>query len=146
MEMWEPYSGATRKGLPGGDTKIVFDRFHIMRDMTKAVDTVRKQEHRTFLRDGGDSPLTGTKYLWLFSEERRPERHEEAFATLQALNLKVGRAWAIKEALRTLWTYRQPAAVKRFFTPLYGWAVRSRLQPLKNTAATLKHPFPGQPP
>jgi hypothetical protein len=40
----------------------------------------------------GDSPLTGTKYLWLFSEERRPERHEEAFATLQALNLKVGRA------------------------------------------------------
>jgi transposase len=80
MDMWEPYIGATRKGLPDGDTKIVFDRFHIMRDMTKAVDTVRKQEHRTFLRDGGDSPLTGTKYLWLFSEERRPERHEEAFA------------------------------------------------------------------
>lgn len=102
MDMWEPYIGATRKGLPDGDTKIVFDRFHIMRDMTKAVDTVRRQEHRTFLRDGGDSPLTGTKYLWLFSEERRPERHEEAFATLQALNLKVGRAWAIKEALRTL--------------------------------------------
>ena len=55
-------------------TKIVFDRFHIMRDMTKAVDTVRKQEHRAFLRDGDDSPLTGTKYVWLFSDERRPER------------------------------------------------------------------------
>jgi hypothetical protein len=53
------------------------------------------------------------KYLGLFSEERRPGCHEEAFAILQALNLKVGRAWAIKEALRTLRTYRQPAAVKR---------------------------------
>ena len=72
-----------------------------MRDMTHAVETVRKQEHRGFLRAGSDSPLTGTKYLWLFSEERRPERHAEAFATLQALNLKVGRAWAIKEALRS---------------------------------------------
>ena len=109
MDMWEPYIGATRDGLPDGETKIVFDRFHIMREMTKAVDTVRKQEHRAFLRDGEDSPLTGTKYLWLFSDERRPEHHAETFATLQALNLKVGRAWAIKEALRTLWTYRQPA-------------------------------------
>jgi hypothetical protein len=36
--------------------------------------------------------LTGTKYLWLFSDERRPSRHAETFATLQALNLKVGRA------------------------------------------------------
>jgi transposase len=126
MDMWEPYIGATRAGLPDGDAKIVFDRFHIMREMTKAVDTVRKQEHRAFLHDGGDSPLTGTKYLWLFSDERRPAHHAEAFATLQALNLKVGRAWAIKEALRTLWTYRQQAAVKRFFTRWYGWAVRSR--------------------
>ena len=50
MDMWEPYIGATRDGLPNGDEKIVFDRFHIMREMTKAVDTVRKQEHREFLR------------------------------------------------------------------------------------------------
>ena len=84
MDMWEPYIGATREGVPKGDTKIVFDRFHIMRDMTKAVDTVRKQEHRAFLRDGEDSPLTGTKYVWLFSDERRPERHADTFATLHA--------------------------------------------------------------
>ena len=94
-----------------------------MREMTKAVDTVRKQEHRMFLREGEFSPLTGSKYLWLFSDERRPKRHADAFATLQALNLKVGLAWAIKEALRTLWTYRQPAAVTRFFTP--GTVVRN---------------------
>ena len=111
--------------------------------MTKAVDTVRKQEHRAFPRDGDDSPLTGTKYLWLFSEERRPERHAEAFATLQALNLKVGRAWAIKEALRTLWTYRRLPAVKRFFTRWHGWAVRSRLEPVKSVAATLKRHLAG---
>jgi transposase len=30
---------------------------------------------------------------------------------------------AIKEALRTLWTYRQPAAVRRFFTRWHGWAI-----------------------
>src|SRR5688572_19770747 len=30
MDMWEPYIGAPRTGLPDGDAKIVFDRFHIM--------------------------------------------------------------------------------------------------------------------
>ncbi len=59
----EPYVGATRAGLPNGGEKIVFDRFHIMRDMTKAVDTVQKQERREFLRAGTDSPLTDTKYV-----------------------------------------------------------------------------------
>jgi transposase len=142
MDMWEPYIGATRDGLPDGDQRIVFDRFHIMREMTKAVDTVRKQEHRSFLRTGDDSPLTGTKYLWLFSDERRPDHHADAFATLQALNLKVGRAWAIKEALRTLWTYRQAAAVTRFFQ-WYGWAVRSRLDPVKKVAGMLKRHLDG---
>ena len=143
MDMWEPYIIATRDGLPEGGAKIVFDRFHIMREMTKAVDTVRKQEHRGFLRAGDDSPLTGTKYLWLFSDERRPDRHAESFATLQALNLKVGRAWAIKEALRTLWTYRQGAAVSRFFSQWYGWAVRSRLDPVKKVAGMLKRHLDG---
>ena len=143
MDMWEPYIGATRDGLPEGAARIVFDRFHIMREMPNAVDTVRKQEHREFLRAGADSPLTGTKYVWLYSDERRPAHHAETFATLQALNLKVGRAWAIKEALRTLWTYRQTAAVKRFFTRWYAWAVRSRLEPVKQVAATLKRHLEG---
>jgi len=143
MDMWEPYIIATRDSLPDGGGKIVFDRFHIMREMTKAVDTVRKHEHRGFLRAGEDSPLTGTKYLWLFSDERRPDHHAESFATLQALNLKVGRAWAIKEALRTLWTFRQGAAVRRFFSQWYGWAIRSRLAPVKKVAGMIKRHLDG---
>ena len=53
MDMWDPYIKATREGLPTGPREIVFDRFHIMQDMTTAVDLVRKQEHRTLLRDDG---------------------------------------------------------------------------------------------
>ena len=143
MDMWQPYIQATCTGLPEGDQRIVFDRFHIMREMTKAVDTVRKQEHRAFLRAGEASPLTGTKYVWLFSEERLPEHHAATFASIQSLNLKVGRAWAIKEALRTLWTFRQGAAVTRFFSQWYGWAVRSRLDPVKKVAAMLKNHLDG---
>jgi transposase len=143
MDMWEPYVLATRDGLPDGAERIVFDRFHIMREMTKAVDTVRKEEHRALLHAGEESPLTGTKYVWLFSEENLPDYHAETFAQLQALNLKVGRAWAIKEALRTLWTFRQGAAVRRFFADWYAWAMRSQLEPVKKVAGMLKRHLDG---
>ena len=71
--------------------------------------------------------MTGTKYLWRFSDERRPDRHAAAFAALQTLQLKVGRAGVRKGTLRTLWTYRQRAAVGRFISQWYGWAIRSQL-------------------
>jgi transposase len=67
----------------------------------------------------------------------------EPFADLQALELKVGRAWAIKEALRTLWTYRQGAAVRRFFDRWYGWAIRSRLDPVKHVARMIRRHLDG---
>lgn len=143
MDMWDPYIKATRDGLPAGADRIVFDRFHVMRDITMAVDLVRKQEHRTLLRETGESVLTGTKYLWLYAAENRPRSRGGDFKQLQALNLKVGRAWAIKEALRTLWTYRQPAAVTRFFRRWYGWARRSQLEPIKRVAATLQRHLAG---
>jgi transposase len=138
MDMWDPYMRATREGLADGEQRIVFDRFHIMRDITAAVDTVRKHEHRALGGTAAGSALTGTKYLWLYSAEHLPAQHADTFAALKARHLKVARAWAIKEALRRLWTYRQPAAAGRFFRGWYGWARRSRLEPIRRVAATLQ--------
>jgi transposase len=137
MDMWDPYIRATREGLPTGEAKIVFDRFHIMREVTTAVDRVRKQEHRRLARDG-ESPLTGSKYWWLYGRERLPRQFAARFAALQAQHLQVGRAWALKEALRPLWDYRRPSAAARFFRRWYHWARCSRLEPMRQAAATLK--------
>jgi transposase len=55
MDMWEPYIQATRAQVPDAEDKIVFDRFHVMGPVGKAVDTVRKQEHRALMASG-DGP------------------------------------------------------------------------------------------
>jgi transposase len=46
MDMWEPFALSVRAHLADADDKIVFDRFHLMGYLGKAVDTVRKQENR----------------------------------------------------------------------------------------------------
>lgn len=137
MDMWDPYIAATKKHVPKAEKKIVFDRFHVMRHILKAVDEVRKSENRT-LSQAGDSPLKGTKYLWLWSQENVPERRQEEFAALRALDLKVCRAWAIKENLRRMWDYRYAAPMRNFFKRWYFWATHSRLKPMIAAAKTLK--------
>ena len=90
MDMWEPYLQAIRTHVPDAGSKIVFDRYHIMTHMGKAVDTVRKREHRT-LRASGDETLTGSKYLWLYAEENLPATHRPRLKGLLARPLTTAR-------------------------------------------------------
>ena len=137
MDMWEPYIQATRARVPDAAAKIVFDRFHIMGHVSNAVDTVRKQEHQELMALG-DETLKGSKYLWLYSRENVPERRRNEFAALRRQALKVGRAWALKEALRGLWHYVYPASGWKFWKQWYFWATHSRLKPMCQAAETIR--------
>lgn len=137
MDMWEPFATSTRAHLADADSKIVFDRYHLMGYLTKAVDTVRKAENRV-LAASGDKSLAGSKYLWLYSRENLPAKHADRFAALRAGDLKTARAWAIKESLRHFWSYRRRGWAAKHFKRWYFWATHSRLKPIIEAAKTLK--------
>ena len=137
MDMWEPFATSVRAHLTDADDKIVFDRYHLMGYLTKAVDTVRKQENRALVA-AGDKSMAGSKYLWLYSAENLPERHQNRFAVLRAGDLKTARAWAIKESLRHFWSYKRRGWGAKHFTRWYFWATHSRLKPIIDAAKTLK--------
>lgn len=136
MDMWDPYIAATTAHIPKAKEKIVFDRFHVTRMVSDAVDKVRRQEHKA-LRAQGDDRLKGTKYLWLANRENVPEWRQEEFETIRKGNLRTGRAWAIKEALRQFWNYAYAGCAKKFFRRWYFWATHSRLAPIIKVAKTL---------
>ena len=137
MDMWPPYISATLTRVPNAAEKIVFDRFHVMTFISEAVDMVRKQEHRE-LMESGDATLKGSKYLWLYNRENVPERRRDEFDALMRKELKVGRAWAIKEALRQLWQVVYPASGWKFWRRWYFWATHSRLEPIIKAAGTIR--------
>lgn len=141
MDMWEPYILATHAWVPGAATKIVFDKYHAVRTVTAAVDQVRRAEHKA-LHAQNDERLKGTKYLWLWNAENVPTWRRAEFDALKAAELKTGRAWAIKEALRGFWTYVYPKCAAKYFTAWYVWATHSRLVPMIKAAKTLKRHLP----
>jgi len=98
VDIWDPFLASIWEHVPEAEEKIVFDRYHLMTHMVKAVDQVRKEEHRE-LKKGGDKRLSGSKYLWLYSRENLPARHKQRFQSLKQMHLKTARAWAIKESL-----------------------------------------------
>lgn len=133
LDMWPAYINACRNNVPGADQKMVFDRFHIMRHVVDAVDKVRKQEHKALMKTGDDT-LTRSKYLWLANPENMTDKARDRFDELKAMELKTARAWALKEALRELWSYKSQAWATKFWKRWYFWATHSRLAPMIEAA------------
>jgi len=137
MDLWEPFWTSTVGHVPGAVAKIVHDPYHLVSYMNEAVNAVRKAEHRRLLQQG-DTTLTGTRQWWLYGFENVPEPHTLAFDRIKTLNLQTARAWGIKEVFRSFWLCPTKQKAAQYFKDWYGWAIRSRLAPVKKVARMFK--------
>ena len=138
MDMWPAYIRATKASLPNAAEKICFDRFHVAKYLGEAVDKVRRQEHKE-LRAEGNQMLTGSKYTWLKSPPNMSLQQKRAFHALRTSTLKTARAWAIKEMARNLWHYVRRGWALKGWNRWLSWAMRCRLEPVKEAAKTIKN-------
>jgi len=136
LDMWKAYASAVEEKLP--QAVIVHDKFHISQHFNEAVDQVRCKENKALLSQG-DERLKGSKFAWLSNEENISEKFAEQFSTLKNADLKVARAWAIKELFRDFWGYTYAGCAERHFNQWYSWAIRSRLEPIKAKARMIKN-------
>jgi len=137
LDMCPSFVKATQEHLPEGEYKIVFDRFHIMKLINEALDTVRKQEN-ALLYQQGDDRLNGSRQLWLWGEENLPQKYQERFASLKQLDLRTSRAWAMKENLRRLWEQPTLVAGSEHLVRWLDWVNRSGIKPMIQAAKALK--------
>jgi transposase len=141
MDMWTPFINTVTRCVPGAGEKIVFDRYHIVAHMNRAVDIVRRAEAKV-LRAEGDETLKGTRYLWLYGSENVPEHRRATFEELKAQSLTTSRAWAIKEMLRDLWECPSREDAVEFHRRWHHWATHSRLAPVIRVARMVKAHLP----
>ena len=137
MDMWGAYIAATQRVVPAAARKIVFDKFHVARLLGRAVDAVRRTEHRT-LQAQGVHTLTGTKYWWLTRADRMDAVRWHQFAPLRESTLKTARAWALKEVAMQCWHYVRRGWARKAWLAWLAWAVRSRLRPMQVVAETIR--------
>lgn len=137
MDMCQAYVSSTTSKLPDGASKIVFDKFHIAKMLSEAVDKIRREENAR-LRAVGDHRLVKTRYAWLRNPQNETAEQAQSAQSLRKSLLATARAWRLKETFMDFFTYRYQANARKFFDRWYGWACRSRLAPMKKVAKTLK--------
>ena len=139
MDRSPAFVAAVEQSLP--QAAIVHDPFHLAADLHKAVDQVRRQEHRTLQRSGDDT-LTGTKYLWLTDPHRLPPARLEHFTALAQQALKTARAWECKELFKGFHEQPDRNHGEIYFRRWYGRAIRSRLEPVRKVARSFRQSLP----
>jgi transposase len=137
MDMSAAFVKSAKANIPLAETKIVHDRFHIMKLLSEAVDKVRRGEHRE-LTEQGDNRLAGTRYLWLTGQENLSDSQRERFDEVFKQELETAKAWAYKEMLRELWNHDDERSATDYFQAWYKSVIHTKLKPLKKVAQTIK--------
>lgn len=101
MDMGPAYQKSVKEDLPNAD--IIFDRFHVMQNFSKAMDNQRRVEFRKADRSGKEL-ITGSKYLLLRNSEKLDENQKNKLAKLLAENQNINSLYILKEQLQALWS------------------------------------------
>jgi transposase len=141
-------------GLALEQAQISYDRFHVIAMANEAMDGVRRQEMKeepqALKQALGDNDRKLLKSL-TWGMRRNPQgwsaKQTNAMHWLQHSSLKSARAWRLKMALRTVYAKaaeeNSSAQAKTDLLGWISWARRSRLEPFKKLASTLKQRIDG---
>jgi len=118
--------------------QIIFDRFHVQRLAQDAVDEVRRDEARAATSGEERKQLKGTRWQLLKSFWNLSLFDTNRLATLQRDNKRLYRAYLLKEAMVRVLDCRDEWLAKQKLDEWIRWARRSRLEPFKRVAATIR--------
>ena len=135
-DMWQPYLKVIAK--KAGGAIHVLDRFHIMAKMNKAIDEVRAKESKELVAKGYEPVLKRTRWLVLKRPENLSENQEPKLAELLLYNLRSVRAYLLREDFQFFWGYVSPYWAGQFLDRWCTRTMRSRLEPMKKLARTLR--------
>jgi len=139
-DMWRPYLKVVAK--KAGQALHILDRFHIMAKMSKAIDKVRAAEAKELKAKGYEPVLKNTRWLLLKRPENLSEKQEPRLAELLQYNLRTVRAYLLKEDFHFFWRYVSPYWAGQFLDRWCRRTMRSRLEPMKKIARSLREHRP----
>jgi transposase len=132
--MSSAYFWVVREALP--DVDVVFDRYHVVALMNRAIDEFRR-EHQKELDELGQQTLKGTRFLLLRNyDSLNPDGKARLDALLQ-VNQPLYTIHSMKEQLRLFWEKDDLPSAQHFLATWCRDAVQSGIKHLVKVAKTL---------
>jgi len=136
-DMSPAFIKGVKENLP--QAEITFDKFHILKIINEAVNSVRKQEVAT------NNILKGTKYIWLKNYNNLTKKQKDTLGelTISKMNIKTMRAYNIRQAFQDIYQATTQEEFKEYLNKWYYWATHSQLTPMIKAAKTIKRHWDG---
>ena len=135
VDMWAAYAKAVREHVP--QAQILFDRFHLVQHLNRAVDEVRRAQMRQLSRRE-KVQFKGVRYLLLKNPWNLKPDQKERLSTLVRWNTPITRAYYLKESFQLFFEYKQPKRAREHLERWMHAAMRSRLEPFKKLVRMLR--------
>lgn len=136
-DMWKAYISVIADRL--GDAVHILDRFHIVANLNKAVDEVRRAEVKRLKDENKPAYLKNSRWLFLKRMKRLRGHARSCLKELLNMNLRTVKAYLFKEDFDHLWTYKSPAWASTFIDDWTRDVMRHRSLPeLKKFAQTIR--------
>lgn len=132
---------AVQEGAP--KARIVFDRFHVQRLASDALDLVRREQLQELRGTPEGRELFRTRFALLKNPWNLTKIESGRLSAVQRTNAPLYRAYLLKETLAQALDYRQPARAQRELERWLAWASRSRLAPFVRVGRTIRKHFEG---
>ena len=133
IDMSPAFISGCGKHLPEAD--ITFDKFHVMKEVNKAMDELRKQERR------GNDLLKGHKYTFL-KNKVSPEIKEER-DLLMEFYPKLGEGYRLKQLFEDFWDIQDKEEAAGYLAFWCDLAEESRIYPFQRAVNTIKAHWTG---
>ena len=142
MDMWKPFRTSTLKAEHAPHAAILFDKFHVLRHLGAALDTVRKTE---FYRLTGTDRrfIKGQKYTLLSHRENLTTDGRRSLKLLLKANRRLSTAYILKEEFGQLWDYEREGWARRFFETWRASLKWQRLKPYEKFAEMIDRHWDG---
>ncbi|MEA3495338.1 MAG: ISL3 family transposase [Bacteroidota bacterium] len=137
MDMWPAYFSAVMEYLP--DTHIVFDRFHIEKNLNETISNIRKTIFRDEVDINKRKLIKGTRWLLLKNSQNLNDSKCEKERLEKALNINkpLAIAYYLKEDLKQIWFQNNISDAKKFLGSWVAKAIASGIKLMKKFAHLL---------
>ena len=142
MDMWTAFRTSTLKAGNAPQAAILYDKFHVLKNLGEALDKVRKQE---YARVSGEDRrfIKGQKYTLLSHWDNLTTKGKAALRLLFRANARLNKAYLLKESFSQLWNYGSPALARQFFD-MWRDALRwQRIRPFQKFARMIESHWDG---
>ena len=142
MDMWKPFRNSTLNAKHAPQASILFDKFHIMKHLSDALDQVRKSEYGRL--SGADRRfIKGQKYTLLSRRANLTQQGRRSLKLLLNANKRLNTAYLLRESFGQLWDYRVEGWARRFFENWRDALKWQRLEPYEKFARMIDRHWDG---